>query len=84
MEKEFKVVQIFKMKNNSVGVSIEVKPEEKIDVLNVQMSEESKKQLWDFVKNDWHNEKIAIVEFCCYYNDGYTPIDPIIKHIKYK
>ena len=83
MTKEFKVVQIFKMTNGSTGISVDVKPEEKIDILKVDMSEESKKALWDFCKGDWKTEKIATVEFDGYYDDGYTPKNPIVKHIKY-
>jgi|GEM_PF-2635533 len=83
MIKEFKLVQIFKTKNGSTGVSIDVKPEEKIDILKLDMSEESKNALWNFCRDDWKTEKIAIVEFENYYNDGYTPKNPVVKHIKY-
>ena len=84
MIKEFRVCQVFKLRNGSTGVSIDVKPEEKIDVCEVDMSEESKKALWDFCKGDWKTEKVAEVEFKEYCEDGYTPLDPIIKHVKYK
>lgn len=80
---EFRVCQIFSMTNGSTGVSIDVKPEEKIDVLEVDISDESKKQLWDFCKGDWKNEKLATVEFDGYYSDGYTPINPVVKHVYY-
>lgn len=84
MIKEFRVCQVFKLRNGGTGVSIDVKPEEKIDICKVDMSKESNKYLWDFCKGDWETEKVAEVEFEKYCEDGYTPLNPIIKHVKYK
>lgn len=83
MENKFKLTQLFRTGNNSVGGSIEIRPEEKVDC-KIQMSEESKEGLWMFVDDDWDNEKIATVIFDGFYPDGFTPINPIITHIEYK
>lgn len=83
MTKEFRIVQVYKLNNNGNGISIEIAPEEKVDVNNIEMSNESIDSLYRFMKDDWKTEKIAVVEFDGYYNDGYTPKNPVIKHIKY-
>ena len=83
MVNKFIVTQLFRLTNGGTGASIETKPEEKIDVLKIDMEEKSKEGLWDFFHKDWENKKVATVEFEGYYSDGITPINPIIKHIEY-
>lgn len=83
MTKEFKFKQLFRTGSRGTGCSVEVKPEENCDC-KLEMSDEAKEGLWKWVDDDWQQEKVALVEFEGYYADGYTPINPTVKHIKYK
>ncbi len=84
MTKEFKLIQIFRLQNRGTGASVEIAPDEKQDVLKINMSDESKESLWAFCKDDWKTDKVATVDFFGFARDGKTLINPVITHIKYK
>lgn len=79
MIKKFLVNQLFRLKNNGIGVSVEIATEEKQDILNVHIDKDLLEAIWT---HSGKTSMIANVEFDGLESDGITLINPIVKSLE--
>lgn len=78
MISEFKLVGLCKPKKATLNTQ-----KEEIFWSDLKMDHETFNKLFDYCKDNWNDQKIAIIEHDGFYKDG-TPINPLVINIKEK
>ncbi len=81
MKNEFKLVGLQKVHNQEeVIATLEYKKEETFKAL-IDHNPKQKMEMFDYVKHDWKNTKIATVKHDGFYKNG-SPINPVLISIR--
>lgn len=81
IKKDFRLIQLKKYEDKILA-GIETKINSQKADCHIDMAKESIKGLWNYFVNRGNELFIAEVEFDGYFEDGYTPKNPIVKHVR--